>query len=174
VGPQGARSAFSSCQLAKRAGISGQQFASRGQTPCRQSPPSISSRVSAARPPSFWPTRQAQRLAGGTALGELEANPQLNCYRWCLQVPQPPKSEFSRLNTQSGATHASKRPARPTAPIIAVGCWAMHWVRLGHCMPLQEARRQEEPTWPSTCASQLLQACSVPPLTSVARLTCAY
>jgi hypothetical protein len=31
-----------------------------------------------ARPPSFWPTRQAQRLAGGKALGELEANPQLN------------------------------------------------------------------------------------------------
>jgi hypothetical protein len=34
----------------------------------------------AARTPSFWPTRQAQRLAGGKALGELQANPQLNCY----------------------------------------------------------------------------------------------
>jgi hypothetical protein len=34
------------------------------------------------RAPNFWPIRQAQRLAGGKALGELEANPQLNCYRW--------------------------------------------------------------------------------------------
>jgi hypothetical protein len=38
--------------------------------------------ISAVRPPNFWPIRQAQRLAGGKALGELEANPQLNCYRY--------------------------------------------------------------------------------------------
>ena len=42
----------------------------------------VETEVSAARPPNFWPTRQAQRLAGGKALGELEANPQLNCYKW--------------------------------------------------------------------------------------------
>jgi hypothetical protein len=39
----------------------------------------------------FWPTRQRQPASpapgwwsatGGKALGELEANPQLNCYRW--------------------------------------------------------------------------------------------
>jgi hypothetical protein len=61
-------------------------------------------------------------------------NPQLNCYSWCWcwcwQVPQPPKPEFSRLNTQSGATHASERPApaRPTAPIAVVGqCIGCVW-----------------------------------------------
>jgi hypothetical protein len=38
----------------------------------------------AAGLPGFWPTQQAQRLAGGKVLGELGANPQLqlNCYRW--------------------------------------------------------------------------------------------
>jgi hypothetical protein len=38
---------------------------------------------------------------------DLEANPQLNCYRWCWQVPQPPKPEFfaSKRRAQSGATH---------------------------------------------------------------------
>jgi hypothetical protein len=36
--------------------------------------------ISGARLSNFWSTRQAQRLAGGKALGELEANPQLNCY----------------------------------------------------------------------------------------------
>jgi hypothetical protein len=78
-------------------------------------------RVVKAGLPGFRPTRQAQRLAGGKALGELEANPQWNYYRWCWQAPQPPKPSFRRLNTQSGATHASKRPARPTAPIVVVG-----------------------------------------------------
>jgi hypothetical protein len=103
--------------------------------------------------PSAW------LAVSGKALGELEANPQLNCYRWCWQVPQPPKPEFPRLNTQSGVTHASKRPARPTLvallhPLLLLGN-ALGAFRALHAT----AGSEEDPTRPLTCASQLHQAC---------------
>ena len=75
-----------------------------------------------------------------------------------LLVPQPPKPEFSRLNTHNGATHRSKCPARTAAPVAGAGqCTGCIWATAG---PLHAtAGSQEEPTRPSICASQLLQAC---------------
>jgi hypothetical protein len=63
-----------------------------------------------------------------------------------MAVPQPPKPEFSRLNTHNGATHRSKCPARTAAPVAGAGqCTGRIWATAG---PLhatagssQEARR---------------------------------
>ena len=72
------------------------------------------------------------------------ANPQYNYYRWYLQVPQPPKPEFSRLNAHNGATHRSKCPARTAALLrllLVLGTALGAFGPLqGHFMPLQEAR----------------------------------
>jgi hypothetical protein len=51
-------------------------------------------------------------------------------------VPQPPKPEFSRLNTHNGATQRSKCPAC-THCALRLLLVLLH----GHFMPLQEARR---------------------------------
>jgi hypothetical protein len=86
------------------------------------------------------------------------ANPQYKDYRWYWLVPQPPKPEFSRLNTHNGATHRSmhKCPVRTAAPVAGAGhCTGCIWATAG---PLHAtAGSQEEPTRPSICASQLLR-----------------
>jgi hypothetical protein len=60
-------------------------------------------------------------------------------------VPQPPKPEFSRLNTHNSATHKSKCPARLHALLrllLVLGSTLGAFGQLqGHFMPLQEARR---------------------------------
>jgi hypothetical protein len=59
-------------------------------------------------------------------------------------VPQPPKPEFSRLNTHNGATHRSKCSARTAAPVAGSGhCTGCIWATAG---PLHAtAGSQEEP-----------------------------
>jgi hypothetical protein len=52
---------------------------------------------------------QLRVLGRSVTLRSKTANPQYNYYRWYWQVPQPPKPEFSRLNTHNGATHRSKQ-----------------------------------------------------------------
>jgi hypothetical protein len=48
-------------------------------------------------------------------------------------VLQPPKPEFSRLNTHNGATHRSKCPARTAAPVAVAGAGQCTGVHLGNC-----------------------------------------
>jgi hypothetical protein len=94
------------------------------------------------------------------ALRSKTANPQYKYYRWYWLVPQPPKPDCPRLNTHNGATatHRSKCPARTAAPVAGAGqCTGCIWATAG---PLHTTvGSQEEPTRPSICASQLLQAC---------------
>jgi hypothetical protein len=65
---------------------------------------------------------------------------------------------FASKHAQHGATHRSKCPARTAAPVAGAGhCTGCIWATAG---PLHAtAGSQEEPTQPSICASQLLQAC---------------
>jgi hypothetical protein len=67
-------------------------------------------------------------------------------------VPQPPKPEFSRLNTHNGATHRSKCPVRTAAPVAGAGhCTGCIWATAG---PLHAtAGSQEEPIRPSIWGS---------------------
>jgi hypothetical protein len=75
-------------------------------------------------------------------------------------VPQPPKLEFSRLNTHNGATLTAVSALHALLRLLLV-LDSVHWVHLGYCRATScHCRKpQEEPTWPSTRASQLLQAC---------------
>jgi hypothetical protein len=67
------------------------------------------------------------------------------------------KTRVSRLNTHNGATHRSKCPARTAAPLAGAGqCTGCIWATAGQLHAT--AGSQDEPTRPSICASQLLQA----------------
>jgi hypothetical protein len=57
-------------------------------------------------------------------------------------VPQPPKPEFSRLNTHNGATHRSKCPARTAAQCSAARGHVTSTERgAGHLEELGNAQR---------------------------------
>jgi hypothetical protein len=96
--------------------------------------------------------RGPQRLGGSVTLRSKTANPQSNYYRWYWLVPQPPKPEFSSLNTHNGATHRGKCPARTAAPVAGAGhCTGCIWATAG---PLHAtAGSKEEPTRPSIWGS---------------------
>jgi hypothetical protein len=75
----------------------------------------------AARLPNNSTTQRAQGPARRKALGELEANPQLNCLWRPPLGARAPKTEFLRLNQRKHTTHALQRTTGTTPTSVT------HW-----------------------------------------------